>query len=71
MLKDIWDEMTESITQIYDLIEMEDKSYVTQINNNEIPTELTNTDLEKLVQIIIGKQLDDWNIKKNSQLKQY
>ncbi|CAD8214567.1 unnamed protein product [Paramecium octaurelia] len=69
MLKDIWDETTESIKQIYDLIEMEDKSYLNYMNYNVNPLELTNTELEKQVQSVIGKQLDDWNNQKNSQLK--
>ncbi|CAK90344.1 unnamed protein product (macronuclear) [Paramecium tetraurelia] len=69
MLKQIWDELAESIKQIYDLIEMEDKSYLNYFNNNVNPSELSYTQLEKLVQIIIGNALEDWNIEKNSQLK--
>ncbi|CAK92469.1 unnamed protein product (macronuclear) [Paramecium tetraurelia] len=69
MLKQIWDQLTESIKQIFDMIEMEDKSYQKIISNNVNPTELSNTDLEKLVQIVEGKSLDFWKEKKNSYLK--
>ncbi|CAD8136781.1 unnamed protein product [Paramecium octaurelia] len=67
MLKEIWDQLFESIYQIYDLLEMEDKQNLKIITNID-PTELSYTELEKLVQIIMGNVLEDWNILKQSQL---
>ncbi|CAD8181903.1 unnamed protein product [Paramecium octaurelia] len=57
MLKQIWEKLQESIKQIYDAIERENTSYLT-IMNEVNPTELSNTNFEKLVQIVIGKTLD-------------
>ncbi|CAD8214616.1 unnamed protein product [Paramecium octaurelia] len=68
-LQQVWDELAESIKQIYDMIEMEDKSFLKIINNNMHPTELSSMDLEKLIQIINGKTLDNWKDQKNSYLK--
>ncbi|CAD8157759.1 unnamed protein product [Paramecium pentaurelia] len=48
MLMKIWEELQESIQQIYDIIEIEDKSYIKIINHNINPAEFSNTDLEKL-----------------------
>ncbi|CAD8193552.1 unnamed protein product [Paramecium octaurelia] len=64
-LKLIWKELAESINQLQDLLEMEDKFYMNFIKKNDNPTELSNTDLEKLVQIIIGKHLLTGIIRKN------
>ncbi|CAK71744.1 unnamed protein product (macronuclear) [Paramecium tetraurelia] len=66
-LKQIWEELENSIKLIYDQLEREENCF--KNFNNVNPLELSNTELEKLVQIITGKPLDDWNDQKNSILK--
>ncbi|CAD8203771.1 unnamed protein product [Paramecium octaurelia] len=69
-IKQIWDELAESIKQIYEVVEIEDKFYLNFINGNVNPIELSYTDLDKLVQIIIGKTLDVTDNQKKSYLEQ-
>ncbi|CAD8213690.1 unnamed protein product [Paramecium pentaurelia] len=66
MLKTIWEELSQSIKQIYDWIEQENKSYIDLINKYANLAESSYTDLEKLVQIVYGKTLNDWNVEKNN-----
>ncbi|CAK83123.1 unnamed protein product, partial (macronuclear) [Paramecium tetraurelia] len=69
-LRQIWVGLEDSINQMYEMIEMEDKFYVNFITNNVNPTELSNTELEKLVSIILGKTQEDRNDQKKSYLMQ-
>ncbi|CAD8116432.1 unnamed protein product [Paramecium primaurelia] len=66
MLKKIWEELSQSIKQIYDWIEQENKSYIDLINKYSNLAESSYTDLEKLVQIVYGKTLNDWYVEKNN-----
>ncbi|CAD8191708.1 unnamed protein product [Paramecium pentaurelia] len=66
MLKNTWQKLNESIKKIYDTIEMQDKSFLKIMNDNFNPKDLSNTDLEKLVQIVQGKKLNEWKTQKNS-----
>ncbi|CAD8118943.1 unnamed protein product [Paramecium primaurelia] len=70
MLKNTWQHLQESIKQIYDTIEMQDKSYLKIVNKDFDPTDFSNTDLEKLVQIVQGKILNEWKAQKDFQLQQ-
>ncbi|CAD8215122.1 unnamed protein product [Paramecium octaurelia] len=54
-LKKIWEELSEFIQKTYDLIEIENQSYMNLKNENLNPATLPYADLEKLVQIIEGK----------------
>ncbi|CAD8083732.1 unnamed protein product [Paramecium primaurelia] len=69
MLKNTWQHLQESIKQIYDSIKMQDKSYLKIMNKDFNPTDLSNTDLEKLIQIVQGKTLDEWKAQKDSYLQ--
>ncbi|CAD8204853.1 unnamed protein product [Paramecium pentaurelia] len=68
MMKKIWEEFTESIKLIYDLIEQENKSYFDLLKENHNLSESSYSDLEKLVQIVEGKTLNDWTAQQNSYL---
>ncbi|CAD8208998.1 unnamed protein product [Paramecium pentaurelia] len=70
MMKKIWDELSQSIKQVYDWIEKENQSYFNIINENTNLAESSYTDLEKLVNIVEGSTLNDWNAQKNSLLKE-
>ncbi|CAD8092504.1 unnamed protein product [Paramecium primaurelia] len=49
MMKKIWDELSQSIKQVYDWIEKENQSYFNIINENTNLAESSYTDLEKLL----------------------
>ncbi|CAD8130052.1 unnamed protein product [Paramecium sonneborni] len=66
----MWEDLLQSIEQIYDLIEKEDLSYIDLLERNENLAESSYTDLEKLVQILDGRNLDQWDIQKNCYLIQ-
>ncbi|CAD8130280.1 unnamed protein product [Paramecium sonneborni] len=66
MMKKIWEDLTKSINEIYDIIEHENKSYINLINDNINLAESSYTDLEKLVQIIEGNSLNQCNTQKIS-----
>ncbi|CAD8130552.1 unnamed protein product [Paramecium sonneborni] len=68
-MKKIWEDLQVSIKQIYDLIELQEKTYMEIINNSTNPVELSNTDLETLVQILVGGKLNFWNLQKNFNLR--
>ncbi|CAD8214943.1 unnamed protein product [Paramecium octaurelia] len=68
MLKKIWEELSESIQQIQDVIEMERASSLNIIYNNINLEEATFTDLETLVQIVKAKSINDWISQENSYL---
>ncbi|CAD8112411.1 unnamed protein product [Paramecium sonneborni] len=61
-MKKIWEELSESIKQVYDWIEQE---YFNIINQSTNLAESSYADLEKLVQIVIGTKLNDLNGEKN------
>ncbi|CAD8075040.1 unnamed protein product [Paramecium sonneborni] len=65
----IWENFQESIKSIYDMIELQDKTYLEILNNNTTPVELSNTDLEMLVQILVGDKLKGWNALKDFNLR--
>ncbi|CAD8186753.1 unnamed protein product [Paramecium pentaurelia] len=67
-IKNMWSDLTELTKQIYDMIEKKDKQFIDLINNNDNFAESSFTDLDKLVQIMNEKILDEWNIEKNSQI---
>ncbi|CAD8211465.1 unnamed protein product [Paramecium pentaurelia] len=69
MLKNTWQHLQESIKQIYDTIEMQDKSYLKIMNKDFNPTDFSNTDLEKLVQIVQGKIQNEWKVQKDFYLQ--
>ncbi|CAD8214030.1 unnamed protein product [Paramecium pentaurelia] len=69
MLKNIWQRLQESIIEIYDAIEIQDESYLKIINNKINPTDLSNKDLEKLVQIVQGTTLNERKASKDSYLQ--
>lgn len=52
------------------MIEMENKSYFNIINNISHLSQSSNSDLEKLVQILEGNTLKNWNTQKESYLIQ-
>ncbi|CAD8183791.1 unnamed protein product [Paramecium pentaurelia] len=66
MLKKIWEELSQSIKQIYDMIEKENQSFFNLINENTNLAECSYTDLEKIIKIVDGTTLNDWNAQKNS-----
>ncbi|CAD8167827.1 unnamed protein product [Paramecium pentaurelia] len=68
MLNKIWEELSQSIKQVYDQIEKENQSYLNLINENTNLAESSYKDLEKLVNIVEGQTLIDWNEQKNSQM---
>ncbi|CAD8117467.1 unnamed protein product [Paramecium primaurelia] len=68
MMKKIWEEFAESIKLIYDLIEQKNKSYFDLLKENQNLSESSYSDLEKLVQIVEGKTLNDWTVQQNSYL---
>lgn len=51
------------------MVEQENKSCLNFIIENDKLTELSYSDLEKLVQIVEGNTLNDWIAKKNSYLR--
>ncbi|CAD8213107.1 unnamed protein product [Paramecium pentaurelia] len=69
MLKNTWQQLQESIQKIYDTIEIQNKSYLEIMNNNFNPADFSDTDLEKLVQIVQGKNLNEWKAQKDSYLQ--
>ncbi|CAD8090867.1 unnamed protein product [Paramecium sonneborni] len=68
MLKTILEELSESIKQILDLIQIQDTQYCSIKYNNNKLIELSNTDLEMLVQVVQGNNLNYWNNEKNTSL---
>ncbi|CAD8195753.1 unnamed protein product [Paramecium octaurelia] len=68
MMRDIMKELQESIKQIYDQIEQQNKLYLNLFNENVNLAEFSNSNLEQLVQFLIGKPSQDWNDLKSSQL---
>ncbi|CAD8170324.1 unnamed protein product [Paramecium pentaurelia] len=70
MMKKIWDELSQSIKQVYDWIEMYNQSYLNLINENTNLAGSSYTDIEKLVNIVEGSILNDWNASKNSYIKE-
>ncbi|CAD8096247.1 unnamed protein product [Paramecium primaurelia] len=68
MLKKILEELSQSIKQVYDQIEKENQSYLNLINENTNLAESSYTDIEKLVNIVDGPTLYNWNVEKNSYL---
>ncbi|CAD8211281.1 unnamed protein product [Paramecium octaurelia] len=62
--KKVWEELSVFIFSILDMIEMENKSYTKLINENNL-AEYSYSDLEKLVQMVKGKVLDDWDVQKS------
>ncbi|CAK58103.1 unnamed protein product (macronuclear) [Paramecium tetraurelia] len=67
-MRKIWEELEKSINQMYDFIEEQNKLYLNLFNQNDNLSEFSNSNLEQLVQILIGESLDDWNDLQNSQL---
>ncbi|CAD8072864.1 unnamed protein product [Paramecium sonneborni] len=65
MMKKMWEDLTISINQVYDIIEQENKSYINLINENTNLAEASYTDLEKLLQILEGNTLNYWNTQKD------
>ncbi|CAK66196.1 unnamed protein product (macronuclear) [Paramecium tetraurelia] len=51
MLKQFWEELSEAIRWIYEEIEIEVNSFNNIINEDVNPTELSNTEIEQLVQM--------------------
>ncbi|CAD8085717.1 unnamed protein product [Paramecium primaurelia] len=66
MLKNTWQQLQESIQQIFETIEMQDEQYFKIMNDNFNPTDLSDTDLEQLVQIVQEKKLNEWKAQKDS-----
>ncbi|CAD8214690.1 unnamed protein product [Paramecium octaurelia] len=64
-IKQFWDDLAEYIK----MIQTKETSYLEIMNKNLNPTQLSNTELEQLVQISTGKTLEDWNNEKNNYLK--
>ncbi|CAD8090941.1 unnamed protein product [Paramecium sonneborni] len=69
MMKKIWQDLSESIKKMYEQIELENQSYTNLISVNTNLSESSSTDLEKLVSIVEGKSINDWNCQKYSYLK--
>ncbi|CAD8081343.1 unnamed protein product [Paramecium sonneborni] len=67
-LKNIWDDLSDSIQKIYNLIEQENELNINLLNNNII-AETSYTDLEKLVSIVVGNSIIDRVIERNSKIK--
>ncbi|CAD8123124.1 unnamed protein product [Paramecium sonneborni] len=65
ILKQIWEELSQSINQRYDWIQKENNTYLELNIKNLNPAESSYTDLEKLVKIVEGTALKDWNFEKN------
>ncbi|CAD8168211.1 unnamed protein product [Paramecium pentaurelia] len=70
MLKKILEELSQLINQIYDWIEQENQSYLNFINKNSDLAQTSSTDLEKLVNIVEGTTLNDFNAYKSSYMKE-
>ncbi|CAD8090865.1 unnamed protein product [Paramecium sonneborni] len=66
MLKKTQEELSESVKQIFDWIEKENQLYISLINENTNILETSSAEIEKLVSILEGKTLNDWNVQKNS-----
>ncbi|CAD8067350.1 unnamed protein product [Paramecium sonneborni] len=69
MMKNLLENLKDSIKQIFDTIEQEDQTYIRLINQNISIGEFSNTDLEKLVLILEGSILENWNTKKDAYFK--
>ncbi|CAD8100929.1 unnamed protein product [Paramecium sonneborni] len=65
MMTKIWEDLIPSINQVYDMIEQENTQYINLISNNMNIAKSSYSDLEKLVQIIVGNTLNLWNTQKN------
>ncbi|CAD8193189.1 unnamed protein product [Paramecium octaurelia] len=65
MMKTEWEQLSESIKLTYDLIEEKNKSYSYLINQINNLAESSYSDIEELVQILEGKNMDDWGDEKN------
>ncbi|CAD8194024.1 unnamed protein product [Paramecium pentaurelia] len=66
MFQKIWEGLSQSIKQVYDLIEKENQLFYNLINENTNLAESSYADIEKLVKIVEGTTLDEWNDSKNS-----
>ncbi|CAD8198460.1 unnamed protein product [Paramecium pentaurelia] len=66
ILKKIWKQLTESIQQLYDMFEIQNKSYLNIINENTNLIEQHRTQLDELVLIFKGQKFQDWNAYQNS-----
>ncbi|CAD8171780.1 unnamed protein product [Paramecium octaurelia] len=69
-MKNIWEQLQETITQIFDMIEIQNKLYLNIVNENANIAESSETHLEALVRIFQGETLKNWTNQKNSYLKQ-
>ncbi|CAK93355.1 unnamed protein product (macronuclear) [Paramecium tetraurelia] len=65
-MKRILDEFTQSINEIYDLIEKKNKSYSNLINRNINIAESSYSELEQIASVLLGNNINDWLDEKNS-----
>ncbi|CAD8173975.1 unnamed protein product [Paramecium octaurelia] len=69
-LKNLWENMNQSIQTIYDMIEREDEKYLKLIKFDISPQDLPQAQIDKLVNILSGNDLSIWNSEKSFQLRQ-
>ncbi|CAD8213446.1 unnamed protein product [Paramecium octaurelia] len=68
LLRKLWEELSQQINQLYDFIEQTNNSYLNLVNENANLIESSYSDIEKLVQIVDGKTLNDWIFQKDQYL---
>ncbi|CAD8101505.1 unnamed protein product [Paramecium primaurelia] len=69
IMKEIWEELSQSIKQVYDWIELENQSFANLIKKSTNLAESSYTDLQLLVNIVVGTNLSDWIAQKNTYMK--
>ncbi|CAD8199877.1 unnamed protein product [Paramecium pentaurelia] len=69
VIQKVWEQLSQSITSIYDIIQNQNQEYLNLLNKNYNLAESSYTNLEELVQIVKENTLDDWYNKKKSYLK--
>ncbi|CAD8213828.1 unnamed protein product [Paramecium octaurelia] len=68
MIKKIWEELSDSIKYIYDLIEKKYRSYSNLFNQYTNIAESSYSDLEQIVYLLQVGKVNDWISEKNSYL---
>ncbi|CAD8206686.1 unnamed protein product [Paramecium octaurelia] len=70
MIKKLFIQLNDSIQYIFGKLKEQDQLYLDLIDRNQQPALSYLPDLDKLVQILEGRVLQDWDIQKNSYLEQ-
>ncbi|CAD8092870.1 unnamed protein product [Paramecium primaurelia] len=70
MIKNMYQNLTQSINKIFDMVEQEDQYYHNLLSQFTNPLELSYIEINKLVQILKEKTLENWNSQKEQYLSQ-